>query len=332
MFAEYAENYRSVNNFRESDALTVDCDNDHTDNPADWVQPADIAAAFKDVMFAVHFSRHHMKSKNGEAPRPKFHVVFPIEPATGADDYAAMKAKVQEIFPYFDTQALDAARLFFGAPNAEVEFHEGSITLTQFLVDYGSGESGEDFDAEIPEGRRNTTLSRFAGRTLKRYGDTEEAYTCFLDEAQKCSVPLPEDELQTIWRSAEGFFHSKVGKQDDYISPEVYNSSSATLRPSDYSDVGQAEALVREYGGELRYSPATDYIRYNGVLWQESKPRAQAAAQELTARQLQEGSVYDLSDVADGRSDRCGGHHCRQGHQKGAGAVHGRTGKSLRRL
>jgi len=288
VFAEYKGNCRSVANFVKSNALTVDCDNDHTDNPADWVQPADVAAAFKDVMFAVHFSRHHMKSKNGKTPRPKFHVVFPIAPVTSADDYAAMKAKAQEIFPYFDTQALDAARFFFGTPEPEVEFHAGSITLTQFLANYDSVTSEEDFDTEIPEGKRNTTLSRFAGRTLKRYGDTEEAYTRFLDEAQKCSVPLPDDELQTIWRSAEGFFHSKVEKQDDYISPEVYNSASATLRPGDYSDVGQAEVLAREYGGELRYSPATDYIRYNGVLWQESKPRAQAAAQELTARQLTE--------------------------------------------
>lgn len=288
VFAEYAENYRSVANFVKSDAVTVDCDNDHSDNPADWVTPSYVASAFKDVTFAVHYSRHHMKSKNSKTPRPKFHVIFPIEPVTGADAYAAMKAKAQEIFPYFDTQALDAARFFFGTPEPEVEFHTGSITLTQFLADYDSGEFDEDFDAEIPEGKRNTTLSRFAGRTLKRYGDTEEAYMRFLDEAQKCSAPLPEDELQSIWRSAEGFFHSKVERQDDYISPEVYNSVPATLRPGDYSDVGQAEVLAREYGGELRYSPATDYIRYNGILWQESKPRAQAAAQELTTRQLQE--------------------------------------------
>mgnify|MGYP003586235706 CR=1 FL=1 len=288
VFAEYADNYRSVANFKKSDAVTVECDNDHSDDPADWVQPADVAAAFKDVTFAVHFSRHHMKVKNGKVPRPKFHLVFPIEPVTGADAYAAMKAKAQEIFPYFDTQALDAARFFFGTPQPEVEFHEGSITLTQFLADYDSEKYEEDFDAEIPEGTRNTTLSRFAGRTLKRYGDTEEAYTSFLAEAQKCSVPLPDDELQRIWRSAEGFFHKKVEMQGDYISPEVYNFASATLRPGDYSDVGQAEVLAREYGGELRYSPATDYIRYNGILWQESKPRAQAATQELTARQLTE--------------------------------------------
>ncbi len=71
VFGEYAGNYRRVADLVKSDALTVDCDNDHTDNPADWIQPADIAAAFKDVMFAVHFSRHHMKVKNGKSARPK---------------------------------------------------------------------------------------------------------------------------------------------------------------------------------------------------------------------------------------------------------------------
>ncbi|MBT9174040.1 MAG: hypothetical protein DDT21_02451 [Syntrophomonadaceae bacterium] len=138
----------------------------------------------------------------------------------------------------------------------------------------------------IPEGRRNSTLSHFAGRILKRYGDTPEAYAIFLAKAAKCSPPLDERELETLYNSARGF-RSKVEKQEGYVPPEMYNSDF-TLRPDDYSDVGQAEVLAFEYGNELRYSPATDYIRYNGIYWEESKPKAQAAAQELTARQLEE--------------------------------------------
>ena len=237
VFAEYEGNYRSIEKFKTANAVSMDCDNDHSGNPVDWIMPKDIAAAFKDVRYAIHYSRHHTKVKNGKSARPRFHVIFPVDTVTNADVYTAMKANTQNLFPYFDTKALDAARFFFGTPQPEVEFHDGSITLTQFLADYDSEKSEDAFDAEIPEGTRNTTLSRFAGRTLKRYGDTEEAYTRFLSEAQKCAVPLPDDELQRTWRSAEGFFHKKVEKQNDYISPEVYNSASPTLRPSDYSDV-----------------------------------------------------------------------------------------------
>ena len=52
--------------------------------------------------------------------------------------------------------------------------------------------------------------------------------------------------------------------------------------------MGQATILAREYKDRLRYSPATDFIVYNGSFWEESKPKAQAIAQELTSRQLLE--------------------------------------------
>lgn len=49
--------------------------------------------------------------------------------------------------------------------------------------------------------------------------------------------------------------------------------------------------LAREYEGKLRYSPSTDFLVYNGRFWEESKPKAQAVAQELTTRQLEEAET-----------------------------------------
>jgi hypothetical protein len=49
--------------------------------------------------------------------------------------------------------------------------------------------------------------------------------------------------------------------------------------------------LASEYADRLRYSPATDYIVYNGSFWEESQPKAQALAQELTTRQLEEAEA-----------------------------------------
>ena len=86
--AEYKNHYRSNENFIGSDCLPVDCDNDHTENPEDWIYPSDVAQAFPNVAFAVHYSRHHMKEKNGKAPRPKFHVFFPIDPMHDPEEYS----------------------------------------------------------------------------------------------------------------------------------------------------------------------------------------------------------------------------------------------------
>lgn len=290
--AEYKDGYRSNDNFLGSDCLPVDCDNDHSDDPEAWVYPSDVANAFPGVAFAVHYSRNHMKMKAGKAARPKFHVFFSIARVTDAGQYSELKKLVNKIFPYFDTKALDAARFFFGTQKPQVEIFDGPMTLSTFFAD-------DDFDADldsgsygdivIPEGSRNATLSHYAGRILKRFGNTEEAHTHFEEVAACCQPPLEHTELDTIWRSAQRFYE-KISAQDGYIPPDQYNQD-LQLKPTDYSDVGQATVLSREYEDRLRYSPSTDFLVYNGQFWEESKPKAQAIAQELTSRQLDEADT-----------------------------------------
>ena len=132
-------------------------------------------------------------------------------------------------------------------------------------------------------------MSRYAGRVIKRFGNTDEAYELFLKQAEKCNPPLEERELKLIWSSAVNF-GKRVASQEGYIPPEAYNSD-ILLKPDDFSDVGQAVVLAREYKNILRYSPATDYIVYNGSFWEESKPKSQAVAQKLTTRQLEEAEI-----------------------------------------
>ena len=290
--AEYQGNYRSNDNFIGSDCLPVDCDNDHSDDPDEWVYPSDVATAFPGVAFAVHYSRNHMKAKGGKAARPKFHVFFAIDRVIEPGQYSEMKKLVNSIFPYFDTKALDAARFFFGTKEPAVEIFDGPMTLTTFLADDdfdANMDSGSYGDIVIPEGSRNATLSHYAGRILKRFGNTDEAHKHFAEVAAYCQPPLEQSELDSIWRSAQRFY-GKVAAQEGYIPPEQYNQD-LQLKPSDYSDVGQATVLAREYEGKLRYSPSTDFLVYNGRFWEESKPKAQAVAQELTTRQLEEAET-----------------------------------------
>jgi P4 family phage/plasmid primase-like protien len=292
--AEYKNSYRNGQNFIGSDCLPVDCDNDHSENPDDWMTPEDVMQVFPGVTFAVHYSRFNEREKNGKAARPKFHVLFPINYMTDAALYSNMKKLVNAIFPYFDTQALDAARFFFGTTVAKVALYPGRMNLTEFLdadiFDEGMPDSQND-GAVIPEGSRNATLSRFAGRIIKKYGDSDQAYQTFLGEAAKCVPPLDNAELTTIWHSAQRFY-AKLSKQDGYLAPDVYNDPTF-YKPGDFSDVGQAEVLAKYFCNELRYSPATHFIRYSDHYWQESEPGAQAVAHELTRRQLKE-SEKDL--------------------------------------
>ncbi|HEP1782435.1 TPA: primase C-terminal domain-containing protein [Streptococcus suis] len=286
--AKYKGNYRSKDNFESSDCIPLDCDNDHSENPEDWLTPFDIALSIPGVVFAASYSRHHNLPKGDKSARPRFHVFFPIPKVTDGEEYAAMKRKIADAFPYYDTNALDSARFLYGNDSDEVEFYEGDKTI----LDYLEEDDFADFDASlehVPEGQRNSTMSHIAGKIIKRYGNTEEAYQIFLKKAELCNPPLPESELGVIWRSASKF-GNKVSNQEGYIPPEQYNSD-CRLKPEDFSDVGQATVLATEYKDILRYSPSTDYMVYNGSFWEESKPKSQGVSQDLTERQLAEAEA-----------------------------------------
>lgn len=286
--AEYTNNHRSNSDFLSSDNIPMDCDNDHSDDPSDWVTLFEVAMAFPGVEFVVVYSRNNMLPKSGKSPRPRFHVYFPIPPITDSTEYTDLKKRIAAEFPYFDKNALDSARLLFGVTNPQVEIYNGDMSIVDFL-DNADFEQWDNNNTSVPEGSRNSTMSHYAGRIIKRLGNTDEAYKQYLKQAEKCNPPLDNSELQTIWNSAVKFGR-KVAKQDGYIPPEQYNSGF-NLKPEDYSDIGQAKVLAREYSGELVFTDATDYMRYDGVRWAESKQLAVGACEDFLDKQLDEAKT-----------------------------------------
>lgn len=220
--AKYKNNYRSVNTFKYANALPGDCDNDHSDEPADWVTPEDIADLFADVSYVLHYSRHHMKPKGEKSARPRFHLVLLCKSETDVERYVALKKRLLAAFPFFDPKAMDAARFLFGTEDPEVIYHPGTITLNAFLDDWESAHAFAELDNIIPEGSRNSTMSRIGARIIKRYGDTTEARELFFRESEKCSPPLEDAELETIWGSCQKFFQ-KLCSTPGYIPPDAYN-------------------------------------------------------------------------------------------------------------
>lgn len=289
--AEYDNDYRSKENFRQSNVLVMDCDNDHTENPAEWITPEKLDEMMPDISYAIAFSRHHMLEKNGKAPRPKFHVYFEIEPTQDADYYASLKEAIYRKYTFFDDNALDAARFIFGADVGDAIWHEGWLTIDS-EVEIGTPIERNDTGRVgnvIIAGTRNKTMSKFAGRVIIRYGNTDKAHQIFMDEAAKCEPPLDDEELATIWASAVRWYEKKISKQDGYVPPDQYNTQEfMSLKPGDYSDIGEAKVLAREYGDELRFTDSTDLIRYNGIYWQESKQMAIGAMMEFLDLQLQD--------------------------------------------
>lgn len=304
--ASYKDNYRSKDNFISSDVIVMDVDNDHTENELEFITADKMDELFPDINYCLVPSRHHMLPKGKLPAAPRFHVMFPVEPITDAEGYAKVKETLAKLYPFFDSNALDAARFLFGCDADEITWHEGWMSIMDELEDGVLVEdaSDEEFDAPVHsgpilEGSRNKTLSHYAGRILKKYGlKDDRAFEVFMEYVAKCDPPLPKEEVATIWNSATGFYKKKVMTAEGYVPPEEYNDEfgAASLKPEDYSDIGEAKVLTREYGNELKFTNATDYLRYDGDCWREDKQLAVGATEEFLDLQL--ADAEDAVEVA----------------------------------
>ena len=251
-------------------------DNDHTGNASEWIDADKLDKLMPDIAFAWAPSRHNFLNKESFGLRPRGHVYFLTSEIRSAEQYANLKKTIHAAYPFFDDNALDAARFIYGADTGEVVWHDGWVTIDEEILPEAVAPEDETYDRKvIAAGSRNNTMSRFAGRVLKRYGDTDKAHDAFLEHAKRCDPPLDDEELAAIWGSAVKFY-KKVEKQDGYVHPD------------DYSDIGEAKVFIREYGDELRYTDATEFLRYDGTCWCENRQSSVGAVEEFLDLQLQD--------------------------------------------
>lgn len=223
-FIQFKGDYRSKDNFIKANTVVFDCDNEFSDVSSEWVKPESIKDIFKNVKCIIYTSRNHMRQKGNKSPRPRFHVIFPVEQIVTASSFCELTAKVCQLYPFFDDNAIDAGRFFFGNPDTEVTVITGEKTLDAYFKDF---ESELNSDEKIPEGKRNSTMSAYAGNIIKRYGDSDEAYAKFMSKAAQCKPLLEDAELQSIWKSAQGFY-KRISSQPGYVPPDEYNNPSET--------------------------------------------------------------------------------------------------------
>ena len=226
--ARYKNHYRSTANFEVANALPGDCDNDHSEIAAEWITPEDIADLFADVPYVLHYSRHHMRIKGEKSARPRFHVVFLIDPERDTERYAALKQRLLAAFPFFDANAMDVARFLFGTEDPQVIYHPGTTPLNEFLDDLENERAFASMGHTIPEGNRNSTLSRIGAKIIKRYGDTAKSKELFLQAAEQCIPPLENRELENIWVGKQRLY-VKMRKQPGYIPPDAYNGTGSVI-------------------------------------------------------------------------------------------------------
>lgn len=236
--------YRSKKTFLSSNCLPMDCDNTNT-NPleadvseSDWKTPKDVRAAFPGVPFYVVYSRNHMKVKNDLPARPRFHVYFPIDEMKNIAAYEKLKAAVQRKFLAFDDNAIDGARFFFGVESPKVEYFSGDTLINEYIF------IAAYLPDIIPSGSRNATMLSYAGKVLKRFGDSEKAFHLYNLASERCDVPLDDFELDSIWRNAVSFYHRTVEHDPLYLPPDEFEMSDSAVMDYENLDTPHTSAQL----------------------------------------------------------------------------------------
>lgn len=284
--ATYTGNRRGNSNFIESDVIPMDIDNDHSDNPADWITEDKMEELFGDVDYVLVPSRHHMLAKDGKSERPRYHAYFPIEKCTDAAQYTAMKTAIQKAYPFFDDNALDAARFLFGATTGEVIWHEGWMSIMEVVADTEPDADDGDFDdgfvgGPITEGRSHIFHGAdgcwygIARKTNQKYSytyrDTEQfdhvSYEFYMDKiengkctSQKISVPSGVSDFYSIGMSGKWLM--------------CVSSDSSKLYRLDTTNVANLERVTDyTYNNSNEYSYVVDDdMVINGWYFEDGKP------------------------------------------------------------
>lgn len=219
--AIYKDNRRSVANFLSADCIVMDVDNNGTEDKNAWIAPVTLQKIFPDVEYYVIYSRHDDKEKiiegkdgKGEkrySPRPRFHIYFPLSEAVNdAEQLTRLKEALLEICPAFDKSAADAARFIFGVEEPKGLPFYGSTYVDNFIAQQQQKPEviipeivdDKEFSGVIHAGTRNSKLYNIAINALSRYSE-EEARKIFDEACERCLPQLPNNEIKTIWNSAQ---------------------------------------------------------------------------------------------------------------------------------
>lgn len=131
----------------------------------------------------------------------------------------------------------------------------------------------------IPEGERNARLASLAG-TMRRRGMTQEAIEAALLEVnrQQCSPPLSDDEVIRIAQSITRYEPDSLTRQP---------TAKTGMNHFNFTDLGNAERLVRRYGDIVHYCyERKRWLVWNGKVWEWDAGNKVASLAKLAVRNI----------------------------------------------
>ena len=175
----YKGTKRSINNWKGATFLPVDIDNKGLQE-SDWMTPERFLSIIPDVTCAISFSRNHMKKKNGETPRPKFHAYLKLPYSIENNDtYKSYTYKLSKLLTingisYTDPAVAKESQCFFGCSDPNAIVINGNTNIVDFLDEHISIQIPDFLDVtHTPKFiNKDTNTSKFDGIAPKKQTDS----------------------------------------------------------------------------------------------------------------------------------------------------------------
>lgn len=260
----FKDNKRINKNFISTDCIFMDCDNEGSENPVDWLTPEKLTERLPEVQFYVIYSKSHMVAKKTYSARPRFHVYFVLsETVDKPVRVKELKEKLLILVPEFDANAKDISRQFFGVQEPNGEFIEGSLCIDESIdINYMNKSTENDTtEGEIPLTKRNETIFKTALNALKNYSE-KKARKIFDAACERCNPPLSVSECNRTWQSALGYrneFKAKYEEKKQTLTLQVLEKTFETFRISIRFNVIAKDIEVSDLPLDSPYIPQAYY-------------------------------------------------------------------------
>ena len=222
LFSEVRDGYREDKNFNQTEILWADIDNKGISDEKDFVTIEKFQERFKDYKWILYTSKSHQIEKDGESPRDKFHVMFPLDSTVkNGEEVKELHNKLYESWmgdsgnSVFDVSVSNPTRFFFGTPKcaSRIEYNlENKKCITQYI---GLLNKKNKTDNQITSsignsvgsswgtsGNRNNDLTSIGGTFKNRFNLAEgELYEILLKINETFFPPLQPNEVQSISKS-----------------------------------------------------------------------------------------------------------------------------------
>ena len=222
----FAEDRRSKKGFICADVICMDVDNDDKlapeqwDNESSWMTLHKFSQYFEGYDFVLSTSKSHRKEKDGRSKRPRFHAYFPLgHSIDNKEEYEEVVHYLVELFKrddevhWFDTNAVDCARFFFGHSGMRDIQTNNGVSILEWVADNKDrvssiveDTSSEKVNAEIRKSTKSDESKRALFKAGWKYKDIVKKLTkeAFYGELEV------ESETNEYWK-----VHCTTGKHDD---------------------------------------------------------------------------------------------------------------------